>query len=165
MGCISFKTGSDTFQSLETKHFEQIVVIDIDGNVKKIGDYLNNKKLLIIVNTASYCGYTKPNYTQLVDLYTKYKDKGLEILGFPCNQFYAQEYKSEDDIKTFVKTNYNVDFPMFTKIDVNGEYTHELFIYLKKKIFIQKKKSLFKIKFIILKNLWKENLDLDILKV
>lgn len=132
MGCISFKTSSDTFQSLETKQFENITVIDIDGNVNKIGDYLQNKKLLIIVNTASYCGYTKPNYTQLVDLYAKYKEKGLEILAFPCNQFYSQESKSEEDIKYFVKTNFNVDFPMFTKVDINGEFTHELFIYLKK---------------------------------
>jgi len=132
MGCIGFKNSSDTFKSLETKEFDQIEVIDIDGNIKKIGDYLKNKKLLIIVNTASFCGYTKPNYSQLVELHERYKDKGLEILGFPCNQFYSQENKSEDDIKIFVKKNFNVKFPMFTKIDVNGEFTHELFIYLKK---------------------------------
>jgi len=132
MGCLSFKTSNDTFESLETKPFEEITVIDIDGNIKKIGNYLTNKKLLIIVNTASFCGYTKPNYTQLVDLYNKYKDKGLEILGFPCNQFYAQESRPEEDIKLFVKSNFNVEFPMFSKIDVNGEFTHELFINLKK---------------------------------
>ncbi len=132
MGCITFKTGIDTFQSLETKPFEEIKVIDINGNLNKLGNYLYKKKLLIIVNTASNCGYTKPNYIQLVELYKQYKDKGLEILAFPCNQFYSQEYKSEDDIKEFVKNNFNVEFPMFTKVDVNGEFSHELYIYLKK---------------------------------
>ncbi len=132
MGCISFKNGIDVFSTLETKPFKEIIIIDIDGNLRKIEDYINNKKLLIIVNTASFCGYTAPNYTQLVELHEKYKDKGLEILGFPCNQFYSQENKHEDDIKKFTKENYNLNFPLFSKIDVNGEHTHELYRHLKK---------------------------------
>jgi len=132
MGCISFKNSSDTFLNLDTKNFEDLDLVDIDGNTRKLADYILNTKLLIIVNTASFCGYTKPNYTQLVELHNKYKDRGLQILGFPCNQFYAQENKSEEDIKSFTKTNFNVEFPLFSKIDVNGDFTHELYIYLKK---------------------------------
>lgn len=132
MGCIAFKKDNDIFNDINTREFQDIIVIDIDGNPKKISDYLSGVKLLIIVNTASYCGYTKPNYTQLVELHNKYREKGLQILGFPCNQFYSQENKSEGDIKQFVQSNFNVEFPMFAKVDVNGKYTHELYIYLKK---------------------------------
>jgi len=132
MGCISFKNGIDVFSTLETKPFKEIILIDIDGNLKKVEDYVNGKKLLIIVNTASFCGYTAPNYSQLVELHEKYNEKGLEILGFPCNQFYSQENRGEEDIKKFTKENYNLNFPLFSKIDVNGEDTHELYIHLKK---------------------------------
>jgi glutathione peroxidase len=132
MGCISFKNGIDIFSNLETKEFKDIILIDIDGNLRKVEDYIKNKKLLIIVNTASFCGYTAPNYTQLAQMHEKYKDKGLEILGFPCNQFYSQENRDETDIKKFTKENYNINFPLFSKIDVNGEHTHELYKYLKK---------------------------------
>ena len=132
MGCISFKNDIDKFSNLETKPFKEIILIDIDGNLKKVEDFLQDKKLLIIVNTASNCGYTAPNYTQLVELHEKYKEKGFEILGFPCNQFYSQENRDEEDIKKFTKENYNLSFPLFGKIDVNGEDTHELYRYLKK---------------------------------
>jgi len=132
MGCLTFKNSYDTFQSIDTNSFENIVLMDIDGNMKRMSELTQNKRLLVIVNTASFCGYTQSNYTQLVELHNKYKDKGLEILGFPCNQFYSQENKNEEDIKEFVKTNFNVQFPMFSKIDVNGNFTNELYIYIKK---------------------------------
>jgi glutathione peroxidase len=132
MGCIAFKNGIDIFSSLETKPFKDIILIHIDGNLGKVEDYVFDKKLLIIVNTASFCGYTAPNYSQLVELHEKYKYKGLEILAFPCNQFYSQENRDEADIKKFTKEKFNVDFPLFSKIDVNGENTHELYRYLKK---------------------------------
>ena len=112
--------------------FKDIEVINIEGEKKTIGDYLQNKKALVIVNVASACGYTDSNYKELASLYEEYGQKGLEILGFPCNQFGAQESKCELDIKKFSKTKYNVTFPMFSKIEVNGENSHPLYVFLKK---------------------------------
>ena len=87
-------------------------------------------KVLLIVNVASKCGFTE-QYAGLESLYQKYKDKGLVVLGFPCNQFMNQEPLSEDEIKSFCSLTYGVTFPMFAKIDVNGENTHPLYKYLK----------------------------------
>ena len=87
-------------------------------------------KLLLIVNVASKCGFTN-QYEGLEALYQKYKDKGLVVLGFPCNQFMNQEPLSEDEIKSFCSLTYGVIFPMFAKIDVNGEQAHPLYTYLK----------------------------------
>ena len=87
-------------------------------------------KVLLIVNVASKCGFTE-QYTGLENLYQKYKDKGLVILGFPCNQFMNQEPLNEEEIKSFCSLTYGVTFPMFSKIDVNGENTHPLYKYLK----------------------------------
>ena len=87
-------------------------------------------KVLLIVNTASKCGFT-PQFKGLEALYKEYKDKGLEILGFPCNQFGHQDPGSNDEINQFCEMNYGVTFPMFQKIDVNGENTHPLFKHLK----------------------------------
>lgn len=89
-------------------------------------------KVLLIVNVASKCGFT-PQYKELEEIYREYKDKGLEILGFPCNQFGFQEPGNNDEIYTFCSTTYNVSFPMFSKIDVNGANTHELYNHLKEK--------------------------------
>jgi glutathione peroxidase len=88
-------------------------------------------KPLLIVNTASKCGFT-PQYAGLEELYEKYRDRGLVILGFPCNQFGAQEPGSHDEIGAFCQKNYGVSFPMFEKIDVNGPGTHPLYQWLKK---------------------------------
>lgn len=87
-------------------------------------------KAMLIVNVASRCGFT-PQYTGLEALYKKYKDKGLVVLGFPCNQFGAQEPGDETEIKNFCSLTYEVSFPMFSKIDVNGKDTHPLYRYLK----------------------------------
>ncbi|OIK15436.1 glutathione peroxidase [Bacillus sp. MUM 116] len=86
-------------------------------------------KVLMIVNTASKCGFT-PQYSELQQIYEKYKDKGLVVLGFPCNQFMNQEPGSEEDIKSFCELNYGVTFPMFAKVEVNGSKKHPLFSYL-----------------------------------
>ena len=106
-----------------------------DFNVKKIsGEEISLKnyegKVLLIVNTASKCGFT-PQLTQLEDLYKEYKNEGLEILGFPCNQFASQDPGSNKDISEFCSLNYGVTFSMFEKIDVNGENAHPLYVYLK----------------------------------
>lgn len=87
-------------------------------------------KVLLIVNVASKCGYT-PQYEGLEALYRKYKDRGLVVLGFPCNQFGSQEPGTETEIQNFCRVNYGVTFPMFSKIKVNGEETHPLYRYLK----------------------------------
>jgi len=86
--------------------------------------------VVLVVNTASKCGFT-PQYQGLEELYRKYQDRGLVVLGFPCNQFLAQEPGNADDIGAFCERNYGVSFPMFEKIDVNGPAAHPLYRWLK----------------------------------
>jgi glutathione peroxidase len=86
-------------------------------------------KVLLIVNTASECGFT-PQYKGLQELYERYSARGLEVLGFPCNQFGKQEPGDAAQIASFCEQNYGVSFPMFAKVDVNGENAHPLFKYL-----------------------------------
>jgi glutathione peroxidase len=87
-------------------------------------------KVLLIVNTASQCGFT-PQYQGLQELYAKYHDRGLEVLGFPCDQFGHQEPGNDDEIKSFCDVNYGVNFPLFSKIEVNGDHAHPLYKFLK----------------------------------
>ncbi len=87
--------------------------------------------MLLIVNTASLCGFT-PQYAGLEALYRTYRDRGLEVLGFPCNQFGAQEPGTEAEIGAFCEKNYGVTFPLFAKIDVNGPNAHPLYRFLRK---------------------------------
>jgi glutathione peroxidase len=94
-----------------------IVVKDMDNNDVPLSSY--NGKVLLIVNVASYCGYTK-QYKGLQEIYDKYKDQGFEVLGFPCNQFGGQEPGTNEQIAEFCSTNFNIDFKLFDKIDVNG---------------------------------------------
>ncbi|HXS77908.1 MAG TPA: glutathione peroxidase [Terracidiphilus sp.] len=101
----------------------------LDGEQKKLAGYLG--KVLLIVNTASQCGFT-PQYAGLEKLYRAYKDTGLVVLGFPCNQFGVQEPGSAAEIGVFCEKNYGVSFPMFAKIDVNGGRAHPLYRYLKR---------------------------------
>jgi glutathione peroxidase len=99
-----------------------------NGENKSIGDYAG--KPLLIVNTASKCGLT-PQFTGLQELYKKYHEKGLEILGFPCGQFNNQEYDNIEETTEFCQLNYGVSFPMFAKVDVNGADADPLFAFLK----------------------------------
>ena len=87
-------------------------------------------KVLLIVNTASKCGFT-PQFKGLEKLYEQYKDQGLEILGFPCNQFLSQDPGTDGQISEFCELNYGVTFPMFSKVEVNGDNAHPLFQLLK----------------------------------
>lgn len=104
-------------------------VKNIDGNDMSLEEYRG--KTLLIVNVASQCGFT-PQYQGLEKLYRELKDRGLVVLGFPCNQFGAQEPGDEQEIKNFCQTKYDVTFPLFAKIDVNGTNTHPLYKWLKK---------------------------------
>ena len=105
-----------------------INVKDIDMNSVDLSAY--EGKTLLIVNVASKCGFT-PQYKDLQNLYEKYQDQGLEVLGFPCNQFGAQEPGTNEEVKSFCDLKYNVSFRMFDKIDVNGSNASPLFKYLK----------------------------------
>ena len=100
----------------------------IEGNEVSLADYKG--KVLLIVNVASKCGLT-PQYEGLEALYRKYKEQGLEILAFPCNQFLGQEPGTNDEIVTFCSVNYDITFPLFDKIDVNGDEESPLYTYLK----------------------------------
>ncbi|SCW60594.1 glutathione peroxidase [Paenibacillus tianmuensis] len=99
----------------------------IQGADKPLSDYRGS--VLLVVNTASACGLT-PHYEGLQKLYETYKDQGLVVLGFPCNQFAGQEPGTEAEIAQFCETRYNVTFPLFAKIDVKGEHAHPLYRYL-----------------------------------
>jgi glutathione peroxidase len=100
----------------------------IDGKTQKLADYKG--KALLIVNVASKCGFT-PQYTGLEALYRKHKEEGFAVLGFPCDQFGHQEPGDEAEIKSFCSLHYDVSFPLFAKIEVNGEDAHPLYKFLK----------------------------------
>lgn len=122
---ISLQTNIDSNTSIY-----QFEVKDIDENDVSLAEYKD--KVILIVNTASKCGLT-PQYKELEELYQKYKDKGLVILGFPANNFLSQEPGSNLEIKQFCEANYGVSFPMFAKISVKGNDIHPLYQYLTQK--------------------------------
>lgn len=101
----------------------------IDGKPVDLSDY--EGKVVLVVNTASQCGFT-PQYQGLQALYDEYADQGFAVLGFPCDQFGHQEPGDEDEIASFCERNFGVTFPLFSKIDVNGDDAHPLYQWLKK---------------------------------
>lgn len=101
----------------------------LDGKEQTLAEY--EGKVVLIVNTASQCGFT-PQFQGLEQLYQQYKEEGFVILGFPCNQFKGQEPGNNDEIASFCEKNYGVSFPMFSKIEVNGDNTAPLYQSLKK---------------------------------
>ena len=106
-----------------------LLVPHLDGQPLSLGHFRG--RVLLIVNTASRCGFT-PQYGGLEALYRTYRGRGFEVLGFPCNQFGAQEPGTDAGISAFCEKNYGVTFPLFTKIEVNGPNAHPLFSFLKK---------------------------------
>jgi glutathione peroxidase len=106
---------------------QQLSAQSLGGKPVSLGDYQG--KVVLVVNTASQCGFT-PQYAGLETLYQQYKDQGLVILGFPCNQFGKQEPGGAEDIAQTCQINYGVSFPMFAKVDVNGAQAHPLFRWL-----------------------------------
>lgn len=115
------KTVKGTFYDFEA--------VNIQGNLIKMSEFRG--KVILVVNTASYCGYTF-QFKGLEALYKKYKDQGFVILGFPCNQFGKQDPKSNEEIADFCSREFEVTFPMFSKIEVNGSGAHPVFNYLKR---------------------------------
>lgn len=102
---------------------------DIDGQERELKEF--DGKVLLVVNTASKCGFT-PQFQGLETLYERMNGEGFEVLGFPCGQFNDQELENAEGIKNFCELNYGVSFPMFDKINVNGDAAHPLFKYLRK---------------------------------
>lgn len=113
---------------MKNKSIYDINVTSIEGFKRSMKDYKG--KVMLIVNTASKCGFT-PQYDGLEELYKKYGSKGLVVLGFPSNQFMKQEPGTESEIQSFCQVNFNITFPMFSKIDVNGTDAHPLYQFLK----------------------------------
>ncbi|KSU17984.1 Glutathione peroxidase family protein [Lactococcus lactis subsp. lactis] len=110
-------------------NFYDFSAVKMNGETVSMSDFKG--KVVIVVNTASKCGFT-PQFEGLEKLYENYKDQGLEILGFPCNQFANQDAGENSEIKEFCQLNYGVTFPMFQKIKVNGKEVHPLYQFLKK---------------------------------
>lgn len=114
-----------------SKSIYDFEVRDIDGNPLSLKKF--EGKTLLIVNVASKCGFTS-QYTELEQIYKEYKSAGFEVLAFPCNQFGAQEPGDAEEIKSFCSLTYNVDFPLFSKVDVNGDNTAPVYSYLKESL-------------------------------
>ncbi|OUR62121.1 glutathione peroxidase [Colwellia sp. 39_35_sub15_T18] len=111
-----------------TTNIYQFSAKNTAGETVELADYEN--KVMLIVNTASGCGFT-PQYKGLQELYQNHQAQGFEVLAFPCNQFKQQEKGSDEEIKQFCDLRFNIKFPLFSKIDVNGDNTHPLFSFLK----------------------------------
>jgi glutathione peroxidase len=112
------------------KNIYDFVMTDIDGKERPLSEFAG--KVLLIVNVASKCGFT-PQYKSLQTLYTRFKERGFEILGFPANDFMRQEPGTDAEIKSFCSTTYGVSFPMFSKISVKGKDIHPLYAFLTEK--------------------------------
>lgn len=118
-----------SYADLRKQTLGNFSAVDIDGNQRQLSEFQG--QVCLVVNVSSQCGLTPKMYPPLQQLYQKYQDQGFVVLGFPCNQFASQEPGTEAQIKEFVRTSYNVTFPMFAKINVNGSSTHPLFEWLK----------------------------------
>ncbi|CAH9051631.1 unnamed protein product [Cuscuta epithymum] len=115
--------------TVSEKSLHEFTVKDSKGNDVNLSKYKG--KVLLIVNVASKCGFTTSNYEQLTQLYTKYKDKGLEILAFPCNQFLKQEPGSSEEAQAFACTRFSAEYPIFQKVKVNGSDAAPVYKFLK----------------------------------
>ena len=120
------------------KNFFDLSAKDIDGNMIKFCSYKlsdsnkDGKKAFLVVNVACDWGLTKNNYKELVELDDKFRDSGLHIMGFPCNQFFAQEKRPESEIKEYVQEAFDVKFQLYSKVEVNGENSHPIYKFLRK---------------------------------
>ncbi|XP_072987445.1 probable phospholipid hydroperoxide glutathione peroxidase [Typha latifolia] len=124
-----FSRSASDMASQSASSIHDFTVKDARGNDVDLGVYKG--KVLLIVNVASQCGLTNSNYTELSQLYEKYKDQGFEILAFPCNQFGAQEPGSNEEIVQFACTRFKAEYPIFDKVDVNGSNAAPIYKFLK----------------------------------
>jgi glutathione peroxidase len=127
VGPVSVPAGGSSHEHMS---FHQLTAIDINGNTVRMDRFAGKK--IMVVNTASECGYT-PQYRQLQELYDLHKDQGLVVLGFPSNDFGGQEPGTEQDIAAFCEKNYGVSFPMMAKVTVKGADAHPVFQWLQQK--------------------------------
>ena len=116
-------------QASKPQSIHEFTVKDARGNDVDLSQYQG--KVLLIVNVASQCGLTNSNYTELAQLYEKYKEQGLEILAFPCNQFGSQEPGTNEEIQQFVCTRFKAEYPIFDKVEVNGSNANPIYKFLK----------------------------------
>ena len=137
-GCSSVKKNGESEKNANqvalnstTQTFYDFSALNMQGKEIKLSDYKG--KIVLVVNTASKCGFT-PQFADLEELYKKYSSRGFVVLGFPSNQFANQDPGSNDEILEFCQANYGVTFPMFEKIDVNGENAHPVYTYLKNSV-------------------------------
>ena len=135
---ISFLLSFLFISAQSNKELYKIDVQSINGKEITLDKYKG--KVILIVNTASKCGLT-PQYEGLEAIYQEYKDKDFVVLGFPCNQFMGQEPGTADEIEKFCTTKYNITFPLFEKIEVNGDNMHTLYAYLKAKLPLEGNKN------------------------
>lgn len=122
-----FLTGFDMRSETTTENLYDFTVNNIRGNEVPLSEFKG--KALLIVNTASMCGYTK-QYDDLQAVHDKYADKGFAVLGFPAGNFGGQEYGTDEEIAEFCEVNFNISFPLFSKVSVKGNDQHDLFAYL-----------------------------------
>ena len=137
-GCSSVKKNGESEKNAnqvalnsKTQTFYDFSALNMQGKEIKLSDYKG--KIVLVVNTASKCGFT-PQFADLEELYKKYSSRDFVVLGFPSNQFANQDPGSNDEILEFCQANYGVTFPMFEKIDVNGENAHPVYTYLKNSV-------------------------------
>ena len=131
MGAIFFKTKKEKLVTSVSSIFE-CKAVDIDGNEHLLADLAKGYKSIMVVNVASKWGLTKTHYQQMVKIHNTYHDKGFQIFAFPCNQFMSQEPGTNEDIKAFVQEKYGGNFQLFSKIDVNGENSDEIFKFCRR---------------------------------
>ena len=126
-----YKRGKEHLGS-QFKSIHEIPVNDIDGNhIERLGEITVGLKCIMVVNVASKWGFAKSIYSQLVELHREYRDKGFEILAFPCDQFLSQEPGTNSDIKKLIIDKFKAEFPLFEKSEINGANTCEVYKYLR----------------------------------
>ena len=125
-----FKKGYEKLDNVPKSFFE-LQANDIKGNPVAFQDFRGKYKAYLVVNVACLCGLTYGNYKQLSAMYDKYRNDGLAVLAFPCNQFMNQEKDGEADIEEFVKSKFNAQFQLFSKIEINGANTHPVYKFLR----------------------------------
>lgn len=127
---IVFKKGEDDLQA-KYDSVNQIPIKTIKGEEGLVADHVGGKKLYLIVNVASKWGMAKVNFIQLIQLYNEFRDMGLEVLAFPCNQFNNGEPGTNEEIEFNLRSKLGAEFPIFEKVEVNGKNPHEIFRYLR----------------------------------